>query len=58
MLGLCGTLITGYLIPYIKKNLDAKALDNIQFWAGIAVQAAEGIWLIQAESLIPLWGAP
>lgn len=44
LIGLCAALVTTYLIPYIKKNANAKTQENIQFWAGIAVQAAESIY--------------
>lgn len=44
VIGLCGTLITAYLIPFIQKNASAKAQENIKFWTGIAVQAAESIY--------------
>lgn len=41
IIGLCGTLITVYLIPWIQKNANAKTQENIKFWTGIAVQAAD-----------------
>ncbi len=44
VIGLCGTLITAYLIPWIQRNASAKTLENAKFWAGIAVQAAESIY--------------
>lgn len=44
IIGLCGTLITAYLIPWIQKNASAKTQENIKFWTGIAVQAAESIY--------------
>lgn len=44
LLGLCATLITVYLVPWIKQNADTKTLENIKLWAGIAVQAAESLY--------------
>lgn len=44
VIGVCSALITGFLIPYIQKNASAKAQENIKFWTGIAVQAAESIY--------------
>lgn len=44
IIGLCGTLVTAYLIPWIKKNASAKTQESIKLWTGIAVQAAEQIY--------------
>lgn len=44
VVGLCGTLITAYLVPYIKKNASAKTLENARLWTSVAVQAAETLY--------------
>lgn len=37
-------LVSKYLIPYIKTQLDAKKLDTIKVWVRVAVEAAEQIY--------------
>ena len=38
------SIITTYLIPWIKKNASAKTQESIKLWTCIAVQAAEQIY--------------
>lgn len=44
VLGLCGTLITAYLVPYIKKSLTGKQQQNLTLLVNVAVQAAESLF--------------
>lgn len=38
------SVITAFLIPYIKSKTTEKQQENIYFWVGIAVSAAEQIF--------------
>ena len=37
-------LITSFLIPYLKRRIDADKLEQLRFWVKIAVNAAEQIF--------------
>ena len=39
------SLITAFLIPYLKTKVSAEKLDTIKFWINIAVEAAEMIYV-------------
>ena len=39
------SLITAFLIPYLKSKVGADNLDTIRFWVNIAVEAAEMIYV-------------
>ena len=39
------SLITAFLIPYLKTKVCAEKLDTIKFWVNIAVEAAEMIYV-------------
>lgn len=39
------SLITAFLIPYLKTKVSAEKLDTIKFWVNIAVEAAEMIYV-------------
>ncbi len=39
-----GALITCFIIPYIKTNVDAAKLAQYKEWASLAVKAAEMLW--------------
>lgn len=41
VISLIGLLITGVLVPYIRANTTKKQRENIEFWVGVAVMAAE-----------------
>lgn len=41
---LVSAVLTVFLIPLIKRKVDAEKLDNIREWVGIAVCAAEQIF--------------
>ena len=41
---LVAAILTAFLIPLIKRRVDAEKLDNIREWVGIAVCAAEQIF--------------
>lgn len=38
------SLITAFLIPYLKTKVSSEQLDTIKFWVNIAVEAAEMIY--------------
>lgn len=39
-----GTVITIFIIPYIKTKIGAEKLSEYQKWASMAVRAAEMLW--------------
>lgn len=39
------SLITAFLIPYLKTKVSAEKRDTIKFWVNIAVEAAEMIYV-------------
>lgn len=39
------SLITAFLIPYLKTKVSGEQLDTIKFWVNIAVEAAEMIYV-------------
>ena len=41
---LLATLITTFLIPYIKKKLSAEKLEELKKWVTVAVSAAEQLY--------------
>ena len=40
-----GTIITSFIAPYIKEKIGAEKLAKYQYWANLAVKAAEMIWV-------------
>lgn len=38
------SLVTAFLIPYLKSKVGAEKLETIKFWVNIAVEAAEMIY--------------
>lgn len=44
IIALAATLITTFLIPYIKKKLSAEKREELKRWVGVAVKAAEQIF--------------
>lgn len=38
------SLVSAFLIPYLKTKISAEQLDTIKFWVNIAVEAAEMIY--------------
>jgi LL-H family phage holin len=44
ILTLVFSLISAFLIPYLKTKLGSEKLDTIKFWVNIAVEAAEMIY--------------
>lgn len=45
ILTLAISLITAYLIPYLRTKVGAERLETIRFWVGVAVDAAEMIYV-------------
>ena len=39
-----GTILTVYIIPFIKAKIGNENLSKYEYWANIAVKAAEMIW--------------
>lgn len=44
IISLAVALITAFLIPYIRSKVKAEDYNNLAYWVGIAVQAAEQIY--------------
>lgn len=44
IIALLATLITTFLIPFIKKKLSAEKVEELRKWVGVAVKAAEQIY--------------
>lgn len=44
IIALAATLITTFLIPFIKKKLSAEKMQELKRWVGIAVKAAEQLY--------------
>lgn len=40
-----GAIITGFVIPYIKEKIGAERLAKYEYWASLAVRAAEMMWV-------------
>lgn len=45
ILTLIFSLVSAFLIPYIKTKVTAEQLETIKFWVNIAVEAAEMIYV-------------
>lgn len=45
ILTLIFSLISAFLIPYLKNKLGAEKLETVKFWVNIAVEAAEMIYV-------------
>lgn len=39
-----GTIITYFIVPYIKANIDFKRLEQYKEWTTLAVKSAEMLW--------------
>ncbi|MFG6358951.1 MAG: phage holin [Acetatifactor sp.] len=39
-----GAVITYFIVPYIRTNIDAARLAQYKEWAGLAVKTAEMLW--------------
>ena len=44
IIALLATLITTFLIPFIKKKLSVEKAEELRKWVGVAVKAAEQIY--------------
>ena len=44
IIALLATLITTFLIPFIKKKLSAEKAEELRKWVGVAVKAAEQLY--------------
>ena len=40
-----GTIITCFIVPFIKEKIGNEKLEKYKYWANIAVRAAEMIWI-------------
>ena len=38
------TILTAYIVPYIKAKIGTEKLSKYEYWVNIAVKAAEMIW--------------
>lgn len=41
VISLLGVIITGVLVPYIRTRTTEKQREDVEFWVGVAVMAAE-----------------
>lgn len=39
-----GAIITGFIIPFIKEKIGSERLAKYEYWANLAVKAAEMMW--------------
>lgn len=46
-----GTIVTAFVIPYIKENIDSLKLEKYQNWASLAVKCAEMLWTESGHGL-------
>lgn len=44
LISILGAIITGFVIPFIKEKIGAEKLAKYEYWATLAVQAAEMMW--------------
>ena len=44
IIALLATIITTFLIPFIKKKLSAEKVEELRKWVGVAVKAAEQLY--------------
>lgn len=44
LIPILGAIITGFIIPFIKEKIGAEKLAKYEYWASLAVKAAEMIW--------------
>ena len=44
LIPILGAIITGFIIPFIKEKISAEKLSKYEYWANLAVKAAEMLW--------------
>lgn len=44
IISILGTIITGFIIPFIKEKIGAEKLAKYEYWTVLAVKAAEMLW--------------
>ena len=44
LIPILGAIITGFIIPFIKEKIGAEKLAKYEYWAELAVKAAEMLW--------------
>lgn len=44
LIPIIGTILTAYIIPYIKEKIDNEKLVKYEEWVDMAVRAAEMLW--------------
>ena len=44
LVGLVATVLTAFLVPYLKQKMSAEKFGEMQMWANIAVKAAEMLY--------------
>lgn len=45
LIPILGAIITGFIIPFIKEKIGAERLAKYEYWAELAVKAAEMLWI-------------
>lgn len=44
LIPILGAIITGFIIPFIKEKIGTERLAKYEYWANLAVRAAEMMW--------------
>lgn len=44
LIPILGAIITGFIIPFIKEKIGSEKLAKYEYWADLAVKAAEMLW--------------
>lgn len=44
LIPILGAIVTGFIIPFIKEKIGTEKLAKYEYWAGLAVRAAEMLW--------------
>lgn len=45
LIPILGVIITSFVIPFIKEKIGSEKLAKYEYWANIAVRAAEMLWI-------------
>ena len=44
LIPILGAIITGFIVPFIKEKIGTEKLAKYEYWADLAVKAAEMMW--------------
>lgn len=45
LIPILGTIVTSFIIPFIKEKIGTEKLAKYEYWASVAVKAAEMMWV-------------